>query len=100
MKKVLLLMVGLILSFNISYCEEIDYIELVKCTTMPTDEQIMETIQMFNFDKDKEQYLFEQTKKTLKEMYENNAPEKEPEVKKTDKNINMPEPQKDNPEKQ
>lgn len=36
---------------------------------MPTDEEIMETINKFNFDEKKKEYLFNETKKSLEKMY-------------------------------
>lgn len=101
MKKVIFLSLALFLSCGISFSLE---------TQMPSDEEILETIRQFNFDKQKEEYLFKETKKSLIKMYENGEIESvikdaqqgcefEPDVKKTDKNIEASEPSVENPNK-
>ena len=78
--------------------------------TMPTDEEILQTIQKYNFDKSQEEFLFRETKKKLEKMYSDpnyanemlkNGIENQnlPDVEKTDRNIDMPEPAVKNPKK-
>ena len=62
-----------ILFFNCAIAQEnVNYSEIVNSTTMPSDEEIMQVIEKFNFDHDQKQQLFKETKKRLKNMYENN----------------------------
>lgn len=37
--------------------------------SMPTDEEIMQTIKKYNFDENQQNYLFKETKKKLQEIY-------------------------------
>lgn len=69
-KKFLGFMFGLFLLTGIGYCEE-NVESMLKATTMPTDEEIMQTIDKFNFTKEQKEYLFKETKRRLIEMYEN-----------------------------
>ena len=62
-----------ILFFNYAIAQEnIDYSQIVNSTSMPSDEEIMQVIEKFNFDHDQKQQLFKETKRRLKNMYENN----------------------------
>ena len=45
--------------------------QMVNITSMPTDEEIMQTISKFNFDKTQQEYLFKETKKRLEDLYNN-----------------------------
>ena len=71
-KSLLYLLFALMISITPNaYCEESDINSQIQATTMPTDEEIMETIKKFNFDKNQQDYLFKETKKRLEEMYSN-----------------------------
>ena len=62
-------------------------------TTMPSDEQIKAVIDKYDFNDEEKEYVFMQTKERLKEIYNNKNIL--PEVEKTDRNIDMPEPKLD-----
>ncbi len=62
-------------------------------TTMPSDEQIKAVIDKYDFNDEEKEYVFIQTKERLKEIYNNKNIL--PEVEKTDRNIDMPEPKLD-----
>ena len=62
-----------ILFFNCAIAQEnTNYAEIVNSTAMPSDEEIMQVIEKFNFDESQKQQLFKETKKRLENMYENN----------------------------
>ena len=42
--------------------ENIDYSQIVNSTSMPSDEEIMQVIEKFNFDHDQKQQLFKNGK--------------------------------------
>ena len=56
---------------NVSFLSAQENTPIAKETLdkMPTDEEIMETINKFNFDEKKKEYLFNETKKSLEKMY-------------------------------
>ncbi len=55
---------------NISYCEQIpDMNTIVSQTSMPTDAQIREVINKYDFDENQKEYLFKETKRKLQEIY-------------------------------
>ena len=85
MKKILLILF-LLLSFNLTYAK----------TSMPSDEQIRAVIDKYDFNDEEKEYVFIQTKERLKEIYNNKNIL--PEVEKTDRNIDMPEPKLDKKE--
>ena len=62
-------------------------------TTMPSDEQIKAVIDKYDFNDEEKEHVFIQTKEKLKEIYNNKNIL--PEVEKTDRNIDMPEPKLD-----
>lgn len=73
---------------------------------MPTDEEIMQTIQKFVPDKTQQEFLFKETKKKLQETYSNKELMNQvmnanslPEIQKTNANIEALEPKKDKPKK-
>ena len=49
-----------------------DLAKSMNSSSMPSDEEIMQTIKKFNFDKAQEEYLFKETKRQLEEMYKTN----------------------------
>lgn len=57
--------------FNVSVFAEDDLQTDMQNLKMPTDEEIMETIKKFNFDKTQQEYLFKETKRKLQDMYSN-----------------------------
>ncbi len=69
-KKFIYLALSLLFLLGAGYCEE-GLENTFKTTSMPTDEEIMQTIDKFNFSKEQKEYLFKETKKRLLEMYEN-----------------------------
>ena len=69
MKKLLLLISALFL-INPVFAQE-------SLNAMPTDEEIMQTIQKFGFSKEQQEYLFKETKKKLQETYYSPATQKE-----------------------
>lgn len=72
--KILYIITALVFSFcfmNYSMAQEADLSSMVSQTTMPSDEEILQTIRKFNFDKSQEEYLFKETKKKLIELYSN-----------------------------
>ena len=72
-KGIFYLFLASILFFNYALAQEaINYAQIVGSTAMPSDEEIMQTIEKFNFDKEQKQQLFKETKRRLKNMYENN----------------------------
>lgn len=83
MKKIILILF-LIFSFNLAFAKDSNQ------TAMPTDEQIKAVIDKYDFNDEEKEYVFIQTKEKLKEIY--NAKNILPEVEKTDRNIDMPEP--------
>ncbi len=89
MKKILLILL-LLLSFNLAYAKNSNQ------TIMPTDEQIRAVIDKYDFNDEEKEYVFIQTKEKLKEIY--NSRNILPEVEKTDRNIDMPEPKLDKKE--
>ena len=73
---------------------------------MPSDEEIMQTIQKFIPDKEQQQFLFKETKKKLQETYSNTELMNQvinanslPEIQKANKNIEAIEPSVNNPNK-
>lgn len=73
--KIIYIAMAVIFSFcfmNYSTAQEKDLSEMVKSSSMPSDEEIMQTIKKYNFDKAKEEHLFKETKKSLMELYSNN----------------------------
>ena len=62
-------------------------------TTMPSDEQIKAVIDKYDFNDEEKEHVFIQTKEKLKEIYNNKNIL--PEIEKTDRNIDMPEPKLD-----
>ena len=64
MKKIFYIITIIFLAFftKITYAETM---------TMPTDEEIRATIKKFNIDKSQEEYVFQETKKKLTEIYSN-----------------------------
>ena len=83
MKKIVLILF-LLFSFNLAFAKNSNQ------TKMPTDEQIKAVIDKYDFSDEEKEYVFIQTKEKLKEIY--NAKNILPEVEKTDRNIDMPEP--------
>ncbi len=69
-KKFLYIFLSLLFMFSAGYCEENANIS-PQAITMPSDEEIMQTIDKFNFSKEQKEYLFKETKKSLIEMYKN-----------------------------
>jgi len=51
--------------------QKFDLSEAVKNSPMPSDEEIMESIKKYNFDKSQQEYLFKEMKKNLEELYSN-----------------------------
>ncbi len=55
---------------NIGYCEQIpDMNTIVSQTSMPSDAQIREVINKYDFDENQKEYLFKETKRKLQEIY-------------------------------
>lgn len=95
MKKIIYLLFSILLVSNIALSNEVQ-------TNMPSDEEIMQAIEKFNFPQEEKQKIFEQTKNTLEELYDpNNAnPNVLPDIQKTDRNLEIEKPKlKDNPKK-
>ena len=66
MKKIILfLFFTICLGLNSSFAQE--------AMVMPTDAEIMQTIQKFNFDPAQQDYLFKETKRRLQEIYSSNG---------------------------
>lgn len=61
MKKLILLL-ALCLTFNAATAQN-------NAQTMPSDEEILQTIRQYNFDKSKEELLFKKTKMQLQNYY-------------------------------
>ena len=74
MKKILFLISALFL-INPVFAQE-------NLNAMPTDEEIMQTIQKFGFNKEQQEYLFKETKKKLQETYATGKIQQEVEVMK------------------
>ncbi len=64
MKKILLLMA-------ICFCASGVWAQ--EQTTMPSDEEILQTIRQYNFDKSKEEIIFKKTKQQLENYYKSGA---------------------------
>ncbi len=95
MKKIIYFLFSILLISNIALSNEIE-------TNMPSDEEIMQAIEKFDFTQEEKQKIFEQTKNTLKELYDpNNANQNIlPDIQKTDRNLEIEKPKlKDNPKK-
>ncbi len=86
MKKTLLILF-LLLSFAMGFEKN------SSALSMPSDEQIRAAIDKYDFNDEEKEYVFIQTKEKLKEIY--NSKNILPEVEKTDRNIDMPEPKLD-----
>lgn len=71
MKKITLALLAL--SFSFALASEIDINNLSDLDRMPSDEEIMEVIDKYNFDQSKKDFLFKETKSRLEQMYNSNA---------------------------
>lgn len=69
MKKIIISLAAI---FTLSAFAQNQYNIDVSNTTMPSDEQIMQVIEKFNFDSSQKEYLFKETKRQLEEAYQNN----------------------------
>lgn len=109
MKKILCILSSILLSASIAFAQDelSNIADIINNTTMPTDEEIMETIEKFNFTKEQQQQLFKETKKQLEQIYKDGNADSFiqsqtalPEVQKTDRNLNIEPPKlKDRPKK-
>lgn len=71
MKKLILLFVFLFLVFApIQAQETFQLTGQEEIGQMPTDEEIMQIIQKYNFDANQQEYLFKETKRKLQEIYQ------------------------------
>lgn len=71
MKKLILLFVFLSLVFApIQAQETFQLTGQEEIGQMPTDEEIMQIIQKYNFDANQQEYLFKETKRKLQEIYQ------------------------------
>lgn len=71
MKKLILLFVFLFLVFApIKAQETFQLTGQEEIGQMPTDEEIMQIIQKYNFDANQQEYLFKETKRKLQEIYQ------------------------------
>ena len=108
MKKIFCLFLYLVLFFGFSMANafEAEVDSAVTLTTMPSDEEIMQTLDKFNFTPEQKELLFSQTKAQLQQMYNSNDGSallnnySLPEVQKTDKPLDVERPQlKERPKK-
>ena len=93
MKKFLYLTI-FILSLNVVLAQEaVDINQILQTTTMPTDGEIMQVIEVLGVAQEEKQLLFDETKKKLEQMYAvgaiTNATNYQalPDINKTDRNI-------------
>ena len=74
MKKIFYLLVILISFCNINLAqnqETINFQNILNSATMPTDEEIKSAIKQFNIDESQEEYVFQETKRQLNEIFSN-----------------------------
>lgn len=64
MKRIIFLLLAIILSTNFLIAQEISY-----SPQMPTDEQILQVIEQYDFPKEQKEQLLKETKQKLKELY-------------------------------
>ena len=70
MKKLLIIFSILFMSqFAIAQAQEVNYNEILDSTTMPSDAEIYQTLEKFNFTPEQKEQLFKETKKQLQELY-------------------------------
>lgn len=67
--KIIFLTAFILLNVSFLSAQENAPLTIETLDKMPTDEEIMETINKFNFDEKKKEYLFNETKKSLEKMY-------------------------------
>ncbi len=67
--KIIFLTAFMLLNVSFLSAQENTPLTIETLDKMPTDEEIMETINKFNFDEKKKEYLFNETKKSLEKMY-------------------------------
>ena len=69
MKKILIIL-SILLVGQFAYSqEEINYSELFNSIHAPTDEEIWQVVDRFNFTPEEKQQLFNETKKQMEELY-------------------------------
>ena len=70
MKKILtLLSILLIGQITLAQTDEINYIELMQTTSMPSDAEIRQIVDKFNFTPEEKEQLFAETKRQIEELY-------------------------------
>jgi len=71
MKRVLNFLFAILLISSFACAQNIDakVNDALNTTSMPTDEEIMQTLEKFNFSQSQKEQLFKETKKQLQEMY-------------------------------
>ena len=67
MKKIIFTL-AIILTMGTTFAE-VDFDQVLKTTSMPTDSEIKAVISQFDFDEKTKQQLFKETKKKLQQMY-------------------------------
>ena len=67
--KIIFLTAFILLNVSFLSAQENAPLTIETLDKMPTDEEIMKTINKFNFDEKKKEYLFNETKKSLEKMY-------------------------------
>ena len=58
-------------SINFAQTQQTNFQDILNSATMPTDEEIKEAIKQFNVDKNQEEYIFQETKRQLDEIFSN-----------------------------
>ena len=58
-------------SINFAQTQQTNFQDILNSATMPTDEEIKEAIKQFNVDKNQEEYIFQETKRQLNEIFSN-----------------------------
>lgn len=77
-KKIFYMFLPIIFASSVFANDSIDIEEIVNTTSMPTDSEIMKTIDKFATTKEEKEYLFKETKKQLEILYskDNSKPSK------------------------
>ena len=70
MRKIIFTISALVM-FNMAFADNVDFSGAIGETKMPSDAEIMHTLNRFNLTKEERQKVFVATKKRLQEMYAN-----------------------------
>lgn len=73
MKKVIYLFLFLFMSFNLAQSVLAQDVQGLRLDRMPTDAEIRNVINKYDFDAEQKEYLFRETKRKLQIMYSQNA---------------------------